>query len=98
MGGFFGNQWHEITTMRVLTVLATMSIVVTAVYVLRGLGTVFLGPINDKHHEELTDATFTEKLTTGILILTMLVVGIYPKIIVDMIEPAIYPIINRLHM
>lgn len=98
MGGFFGNQWHSITAMRVLTVLSTMSIVVTAVYVLRGLGTVFLGPIQDKHHEELTDATFTEKLTTGILIFTMFVVGIYPRILVDMIEPAIYPILNRLNM
>ena len=37
IGGFFGNAWHSLTAMRILTVLATMSIVVTAVYVLRGL-------------------------------------------------------------
>jgi NADH-quinone oxidoreductase subunit M len=98
MGGFFGNPWHSETIMRALTILATMSIVVTAVYVLRGLGVVFLGPIHDPHHKELSDATFTEKLTTGILIFTMFVVGVYPKILIDMIEPAIYPIINRLHM
>lgn len=98
MGGFFGNKWHSETMMRTLTVLATMSIVVTAVYVLRGLGTVFLGPIRDPHYEELNDACFTEKLTTGILILSMIVVGFYPRILIDMIEPAIYPILNRLHM
>lgn len=98
MGGFFGNPWHSETLMRVLTVLATMSIVVTAVYVLRGLGVVFLGSIHDEHHRELTDATFTEKLTTGILICSMFVVGIYPRVLLDMIEPSIYPIINRLHM
>jgi NADH-quinone oxidoreductase subunit M len=98
MGGFFGNPWHSEVSMRILTILATMSIVVTAVYVLRGLGTVFLGPIHDDHHRELTDATFTEKLTTGILIFTMLIAGVYPRLLVDMIEPAIYPFINRLSM
>ena len=98
MAGFFGNEWHSLFAIRVLTVLATMSIVVTAVYVLRGMGTVFLGPVLDQHHAKLTDASFTEKLTTGILIFTLLAVGIYPQVLVDMIEPAIYPILNRLHM
>ncbi len=98
MGGFFGNSWHSVAAMRGLTILATMSIVVTAVYVLRGLGRVFLGPIQNQEFLELTDATILEKITTAILILAMLIVGCYPKIIISMIEPAIYPIINRLHM
>src|SRR3990167_1892611 len=52
LGGFFGNPWHSSATVRVFTILATMSIVVTAVYVLRGLGQVFLGAIKDPHHAE----------------------------------------------
>lgn len=97
LGGFFGNEWHSLTAMRILTVLATMSIVVTAVYVLRGLGTVFLGPITNKHFSELTDATLTEKMSTGILIAAMVVVGVFPRFIIELIEPSIYPILNRLH-
>lgn len=96
-GGFFGNSFSNLTAMRVMTVLAAMSIVVTAVYVLRGLAKVFLGPISDPHFLELSDATLTEKLTTGILITTMLVVGIFPNTLVGLIENSIYPILNRLH-
>lgn len=97
MGGFFGNPWSSVIPGRVMTVLAAMSIVVTAVYVLRGLGKVFLGPVQDSHHEHLTDASFTEKLTTGILIATLAVVGIYPGWLIELIGNSIYPILNRLH-
>ncbi len=98
MGGFMGNPWHDLTWMRVLTVLSTMSIVVTAVYVLRGLAQVFMGPITNLHFNELTDASLTEKVTTALLIASLFFVGLYPKFFVDMIEPAINPIINRLNM
>ncbi|MGK5082022.1 NADH-quinone oxidoreductase subunit M [Bdellovibrionota bacterium FG-1] len=97
LGGFFGNPWHSVVAMRILTVLAAMSIVVTAVYVLRGLGTVFLGPLYDSHHAELTDATMSERLCTAILIATLVGVGVFPRMLIELIEPAIYPILNRLH-
>jgi NADH-quinone oxidoreductase subunit M len=82
--------------MRILTVLAAMSIVVTAVYVLRGLGKVFLGKIEDPHFEGLGDAVLTEKLTTAILIAALAAIGIWPKLITSVIEPAIQPLIMRL--
>ncbi|OFZ13229.1 MAG: NADH dehydrogenase [Bdellovibrionales bacterium RBG_16_40_8] len=97
MAWFFGNAWHSIVFSRVLTILAAMSIVVTAVYVLRGLGKVFLGPVQDPHHENLTDATITEKLTTGMLVATLAIVGVYPLPLIKLIENSIYPILNRLH-
>lgn len=96
IAGFFGNPWHSLTAMRILTVLSTLSIVVTAVYVLRGLGKVFMGPIEDKHFLELTDATITERISTGMLCATLILVGIMPWYLIDLIEPAIMPIINRL--
>jgi NADH-quinone oxidoreductase subunit M len=97
LGGFFGNQWHDITLMRTLTVLATMSIVVTAVYVLRGLAKVFHGTISNPEFEKLTDATLPEKLSTGILLATLAVGGMFPRLFIDLIEGSIFPILNRLH-
>lgn len=96
LGGFFTNPWIDPTIMRTLTVIATMSIVVTAVYVLRGLGQTFLGPITNPRFEELTDATITEKLTTGILVLTLILVGVFPSFIITIIEGSLMPIINKL--
>ena len=97
LAGFFGNPWHSIVAMRVLTVLATMSIVVTAVYVLRGLGKVFMGPVEDHHFLELTDAKLSERISTGVLIVTMTAVGVMPWYLIDLIEGSLMPIVNRLN-
>lgn len=96
LGGFFGNSWTNPLLSRTLTVLATLSIVVTAVYVLRGLATVFQGPIRDPHHAELTDATLSERLSTGILVATLVVTGMVPGLLIDLIEGTLFPIVNRL--
>ncbi len=97
LGGFFGNPWHDITAMRILTLLATCSVVVTAVYVLRGLAKVFAGPITDAHFEHLTDATLTERISTGMLVATLAVVGLMPGTLINLIESSVYPLVNRLH-
>lgn len=96
LGGFFGNPWHSITVTRVLTVLATFSIVVTAVYVLRGLGKVFLGPIENREYAKLRDATLSEKLSTGILVAVLAIVGLMPQFFINLIEPSLWPIVNRI--
>ena len=97
LGGFFGNPWTSRTVMQILTIIATTSIVITAVYVLRGLATVFQGPITDKHFEHLTDANWPEKICTGLLVATMVVVGLLPWYLVNLIEPSLMPLLNRLH-
>ena len=98
LGGFFGNEWTpSLLAMRVLTILATMSIVVTAVYVLRGLAKVFQGPITDPHFEHLTDATIPERISTGLLVATLFVVGLMPWYFIDLIEGSVMPLLNRLH-
>jgi len=97
LGGFFGNPWTNAVAMKTLTVIATLSIVVTAVYVLRGLAKVFQGPIENHHFLELTDATLTEKISTGVLVATLAFAGIMPWFLIDLIESSIMPIINRLH-
>ena len=97
LGGFFGNPWMNATATHVLTIIATMSIVVTAVYVLRGLGTVFQGPITNEHFEHLTDATWPERISTGLLVATLVVVGLAPWPFINLIEGALMPLMNRLY-
>jgi NADH-quinone oxidoreductase subunit M len=96
-GGFFGNSWSNMTLTRILTILATMSIVVTAVYVLRGLGKVFYGPIKNSHFEHLGDATIPERLATGVLAGVLIIVGLTPWLFIDLIEGSLMPILNRLN-
>lgn len=97
LGGFFGNPWSNTPAMRILAIIATMSIVVTAVYVLRGLAKVFYGPITNHHFEELGDATIPERISTGMLVATLFIVGLVPWYFIDLIEGSLFPILNRLH-
>jgi NADH:ubiquinone oxidoreductase subunit 4 (chain M) len=96
-GGFFGNIWTNTLVMQILTIIAIMSIVVTAVYVLRGLAKVFYGPITNHDFEKLTDATLPERISTGLLAAVLFAVGLAPFLFINMIESSLLPILNRLH-
>jgi NADH:ubiquinone oxidoreductase subunit 4 (subunit M) len=74
-----------------------MSIVVTAVYVLRGLGRVFQGPIRNEAFAKLGDAHLTERVSTGVLVATLALVGMLPWFFIDLIEGSLFPLVNRLH-
>ncbi len=97
LGGFFGNPWMPVLVTRTLTIIATLSIVVTAVYVLRGLATAFQGPITNHHFEKLTDADLPEKIATGLLMATLFFVGLMPWFFINLVEGSLMPIVNRLH-
>jgi NADH-quinone oxidoreductase subunit M len=97
LGGFFGNPWTSSWFMRIATILAAMSVVVTAVYILRGLARVFYGPITDSHFTVLSDAGVTERLSTGLLAATLIIVGLAPWLLIELIEGSLFPFVNRLH-
>ena len=85
------------TMMRILTILATMSIVVTAVYVLRGLAKVFMGPIQPALRGARRTPRCPNGCPPGMLVATLVVVGLVPWFLIDLIETALMPILNRLY-
>ena len=97
LGGFMGHESLDMPIMRLCTILAVSSIVVTAVYVLRGLSNVFQGEITNPAFEVLTDAKWYEKWSTGILVLVLAFVGMVPSSVIQLIDSSISPLINRLH-
>jgi NADH-quinone oxidoreductase subunit M len=60
------------------TILACASIVVTAVYILRAVGTAIWGTIKNKEFESFTDASWSEKTASVLLILGIVFIGIFP--------------------
>jgi NADH-quinone oxidoreductase subunit M len=81
---------------KIVAVVSITSIIFTALYVLRVLQKTFYGPVTDEHYRELKDASFVEKLPVVILILTMIVVGVYPRPVVSLIDSAVVPIVQTL--
>jgi NADH-quinone oxidoreductase subunit M len=75
---FVGSFQNADLFHRIATILATASIVVTAVYILRAVGTTLWGPITKKEFEKLSDAAWNEKLAGGILVLSIVIIGTMP--------------------
>lgn len=75
---FVGSFQHADTFHRVATIVAVSSIVITAVYILRVVGTLLLGPVKNDHFLKLTDATWFEKLGGVTLVLSIATIGIAP--------------------
>lgn len=72
---------------RVATVLGAMSIVVTAVYILRAIGQTAMGTLK-AGYENLADATWNEKLSAIFLVAGILAIGLAPFWLNDLISPA----------
>ena len=71
---------------RALTITACASIVVTAVYILRVVGKILYGSIQNKEHSALSDATWYEKTALVVLIVCIAGIGIAPLWLSDMIR------------
>jgi len=92
---FVGSWQNPGTFYRIATVAAAASIVVTAVYILRAIGQVAMGPIKDGYFQ-LKDATWNERLAAILLTLGILAIGVAPFWLSDLIKPAVETIMSRL--
>ncbi len=95
---FIGAFQHMDMFHRVVTIIAVSSIVVTAVYILRVVGILLLGPIRHKEHENLKDAKWYERLSTISLVIGIAGIGMFPLWLSDMIMDSLQPIMDRLSM
>ena len=93
---FVGAFQHVDLFHRVATIIVTTSIVVTAVYILRVVGILLLGPIKNEHYNELKDAKWYEKLSAATLIIAIAGIGIAPFWLSNVISGSLVPIISRL--
>jgi NADH-quinone oxidoreductase subunit M len=93
MNIFVGAFEHPDLFHRVITVIAVSSIVVTAVYILRLVGKMLMGPVMEEY-KDLPRITWYEKTGTFILVLFSVLIGIFPFFWSDIIDEAIGPFIQ----
>ena len=92
----FMGSWEQPDTFhRVATIVACLSIVVTAVYILRAVGQTAMGPIKAEFIN-LTDAKWNEKFAGIILLVGILAIGIAPFWLNNLISPSAEIIIQKL--
>lgn len=93
---FVGAFQHPDTFHRIVTVVAITSIVVTAVYILRVVGILLLGPVKNTHYLNFSDAKWHERLSTSVLIISITAIGIAPLWLSELIRNGLQPFLQKI--
>lgn len=99
-GGFIAEflvYMGTTVTRPVIGVIAMLGIIVTSIYVLRLLKRVFFGQLNP-HLEHMEDAKTTEWVALTLTCAVIVVVGVWPGPIIDIISSAVQPVAGVLGM
>ena len=93
---FIGSYTSTVVPgIQVYTILGVLGVVVTAGYILWMLQRVFYGPVLEKYNE-VKDADALEKVYMFALVAVVMLVGIYPAVVTDVLKLGISPIVKLL--
>jgi len=81
---------------RWIAIIAAPPIVITAAYVMRAVGTVFLGEYDAEKWHDMRPILPIDKVVLVSFALILIVIGVYPQIIVPMVESGVAPVVARL--
>ena len=94
MNIFVGAFEHDDFWYRVATVVSVSAIVVTAVYILRVVGIMLMGPVEKTQFLTLEKVTWFEKLGILLMLLPIIGIGVAPLWISNMILDSLQPFIQ----
>ena len=77
-------------------IVTTASIVITAVYILRVVGKLLFGPVQNEHHRQLDDAHWYERFSTITLMLAIAVIGCFPDLANGILRDSFGPIVEHI--
>jgi len=87
--GVWKAQW-------LVAVIASISIILTAAYIMLAIRRVFFGKMPEKLEGHITPITVLDKVAISTLCLLMIVIGIFPSIMVPMVETGVQNILRLL--
>lgn len=77
-------------------IVTTTSIVITAVYILRVVGKLLFGPVQNEHHRQLDDAHWYERFSTISLMVAIAVIGCFPDLANGILRDSFGPIVEHI--
>ncbi|MGA7195191.1 MAG: NADH-quinone oxidoreductase subunit M, partial [Anaerolineales bacterium] len=87
--GVWQSQW-------LVAVIASISIVVTAAYIMMNIRKVFFGEMPEKLEGHMSDVTILDKVAIATLCLLMIGIGIFPSLMVPMVQTGVTHILHLL--
>jgi NADH-quinone oxidoreductase subunit M len=79
-----------------VAVIASISIVITAAYIMRNIRQVFFGDMPEKLEGHITDVTMLDKVAITTLCAFMVVIGLFPQFMVPMVQTGVENILRLL--
>ncbi len=87
--GVWGSRW-------LVAVIASISIIITAAYIMRNIRQVFFGDMPEKLEGHMTDVTVLDKVAITTLCLFMIAIGLFPAFMVPMVQTGVENILRLL--
>ncbi len=94
MNIFVGAFQHPDLFYRIATIVAVSAIVVTAVYILRVVGIMLMGPVKNEAFLSLEKVTWYEKTGIVLMLVPIIGIGVAPLWLSEMIMESIQPFIQ----
>jgi NADH-quinone oxidoreductase subunit M len=79
-----------------IAILASISIVITASYIIRIISKVFFGKMPEEYADHIHDVTILDKVALVLLASILFILGVYPSIMVPMVESGVDNILRLL--
>ncbi len=79
-----------------IAIAAALGIILTAAYVLRVVGQVFFGEFDEEKFPDIPPIRIQDRVAIYMLTAWLIVLGVYPKLMSDMIESAVQPVVGLL--
>jgi NADH-quinone oxidoreductase subunit M len=73
----------------IIAIVASISIVITASYIIRIIGKVFFGPMPDQFEHHVGDVTIKDKLALTLLCVIMIAVGVFPSVMSTLVSSGV---------
>jgi NADH-quinone oxidoreductase subunit M len=95
MNIFVGAVQHADLFHRVATIATVSAIVITAVYILRVVGIMLMGPVKNEEFNHLPPSTWNERYGIFLLLIPIIGIGVAPLWLSDMISESLTPFIAQ---
>jgi NADH-quinone oxidoreductase subunit M len=88
MGVWYVQPW--------VAIIASISIVITAAYIMRNIRDVFFRPMPENLEGHITDVNVLDKVAIVTVCVLMIVIGLFPKVMVPMVQTGVDNILRLL--
>lgn len=99
LNGFIGEfmvLMGSFPTLPVHTIIAASGVVLASIYLLWAYERAFTGVPDKPENQKLVDLDMREKLLLAPLVILMVLLGLYPKVLLDRVQPSAEAVLDRI--